>query len=758
MAIKKPLVLTNGKVRQIQTPDTIYDPAWVDINRCGFLDIARLNTTIAFDGTDLFTLGTVAATWEYYRAGVRYTITGSKTKTVAAPMVDGKLYYIYIDSTDGELLSSTSAWDLIDEKIPVATLYWDSTQTPKYFLADERHTCLIDRRNHHTEHFTTGTVMKTVGALTGMTVGSDVNANKTFKIADSTLIDEDLIEAIAELAQPNGTDANYLCLYRTAASTWKWKMSNMPFVYNVGNTNNWIQYDNAGTMTDLTGGSGGNKRFVNTFLCFSNIGGVARHFIIPGRNVYTTLNDAQTSMPDLYTFNGFICSEFNIAYRLTWSTETATSQGQCTLAATPTRINVPAIFTSASAISILHNSLSGLQGGDGLNQFYHLNSADHTALTGGGSVKGLTADRVTLGATATTLKDSANLTFDGTNALSIGGLPALRVVAASSIFYIATTGSDTTGDGSSGTPWLTLGKALSYLADKWLAGTVTIQFGDGTHTQAAVTVNHPQGVLLTIKGTNTYAKTMSSVQSSSGGSAAWSVIINLNNVTNIAANDYVLISAASGGTLPTYICGCHKVTNVDSGNSRITITSKHLNATPPSGAVAATVIVVKTILNINGNAGITVTSKLGSIASLVIAGGGGGWASTSSYCLVSSGSISLGLYLGLAGAAYALLTFDGNFLGFSVVYMSDFAIGAQSSYGNTIICQYAIATGCTHAGFSAWGGTVDAYGAIATGNGNGFYAVDNGTMRAGAATSTGNTTAYSPLVNTEGNNYAVIAQ
>jgi len=46
----------------------------------------------------------------------------------------------------------------------------------------------------------------------------------------------------------------------------------------------------------------------------------------------------------------------------------------------------------------------------------------------------------------------------------IGALEAEgNLISADTTFYVATTGSDTTGDGSSGSPWATLRKALSYL-------------------------------------------------------------------------------------------------------------------------------------------------------------------------------------------------------------------------------------------------------------------------------------------------------
>jgi len=49
-----------------------------------------------------------------------------------------------------------------------------------------------------------------------------------------------------------------------------------------------------------------------------------------------------------------------------------------------------------------------------------LQSSD--SVVGGGCVSGLTADRITLGASATTLKDNANLTYDGTNVSVAGGI------------------------------------------------------------------------------------------------------------------------------------------------------------------------------------------------------------------------------------------------------------------------------------------------------------------------------------------------
>jgi hypothetical protein len=49
--------------------------------------------------------------------------------------------------------------------------------------------------------------------------------------------------------------------------------------------------------------------------------------------------------------------------------------------------------------------------------------------------------------------------------------------------YVATTGSDTTGDGSSGSPWATPNKAIDWLTNKFITGNgeVNINIADGTY-------------------------------------------------------------------------------------------------------------------------------------------------------------------------------------------------------------------------------------------------------------------------------------
>jgi hypothetical protein len=84
------------------------------------------------------------------------------------------------------------------------------------------------------------------------------------------------------------------------------------------------------------------------------------------------LTAARAEDPSTFTFPDFITHEFIITHRFTWSTVTSTSQGKCRLAETPTRTSVGAIFTSSTITGVDHNSLANIQGGDGIDEYYHL--------------------------------------------------------------------------------------------------------------------------------------------------------------------------------------------------------------------------------------------------------------------------------------------------------------------------------------------------------------------------------------------------
>ena len=69
------------------------------------------------------------------------------------------------------------------------------------------------------------------------------------------------------------------------------------------------------------------------------------------------------------------------------------------------------------------------------------------------------------------------------------------LITSDTTYYVATTGSDTTGDGSVTTPWATPAKALSELGNYRVqeGKTVTIQCDDGTYSFTSPISNLPKG-------------------------------------------------------------------------------------------------------------------------------------------------------------------------------------------------------------------------------------------------------------------------
>lgn len=348
----------------------------VDINRCGFTN--RSETTISFDGTSIFTLAKTGTSWSYYRNGIKHIVSTSKTidlTDVDAILVDGARYFIYIDSTDGTLSASKVAWTLLDSKIPVAVLAWNNNLTPKYLLQEERHSIAIDRAEHWYNHVTRGTQYISGGELTGYTVATNTDVANTFAIAQAVIADEDITQTL-----PLKLDAtNYFCAIR-GGSEWMWGYSDMPFLYN---PSEYISWDNAGTPTQGSGGSGASIRYYNTFLILSNTQGDGRHMIVTGQHEYTTAEAAYAENIGSLALSGFPITEWLALYQFTWKTgaSSLTNKGKCQLAREPHRIITSAITASVTS-AVNHNLLSGLQGGVE-NEYYHLSVADVAKLNSG---------------------------------------------------------------------------------------------------------------------------------------------------------------------------------------------------------------------------------------------------------------------------------------------------------------------------------------------------------------------------------------
>lgn len=363
----------DGTVTLSLANDLLTKAQFADIYRQGFTNLTE--TSISFNGTNTFTLTSVGATWTYYRAGIKYTITGSKSVVIPGTPIATGHWHIYIDSTDGALLASTDGWSLLDTKVPVATIEFNNSLTPKYWLADERHTVLIDQRMQYILHATVGAKLATTPAIVGtLTVGNDNDAAKACGFSACAIIDQDLRTDIALLAEPDGATAVYALWYRTSATAWSWVMSDQLYAYGT-----YIKYDLNGTLTE-----GQNNKYYNTYLLVTNLQGAARYTVVSGRGEFSTLLAAQAEDLAAWSWGTFDIDEAVICYRFTWYALAAnSSKGKCTLAALPKTLNLSTVTNASSGAGTDHNTLSDLQGGSETER-YHLTATEHADLTDGG--------------------------------------------------------------------------------------------------------------------------------------------------------------------------------------------------------------------------------------------------------------------------------------------------------------------------------------------------------------------------------------
>jgi hypothetical protein len=341
----------------------------IDMDALGVYGFPNLtDTTIAFnDSTYQFTLGDAGGGWSYWRDGVEYVMSGDQTVVLPGSPPAAGLWYIYIDSTIGTLAASQSGWTLSDTKVPVALVDWDSTATPKYHLANERHQSIFPRRVHWMHHYSEGTEVKSGGQVSGYTVtpASPVDTDNTFGISATELMDEDLYHSLAALADPAGTGTDYLVYFRTGASTWTWEQSGVPFRYTAAG---YIQYDNSGTMTQGIG-----NKYYNWYLCLTNYEGQGRYLLVPGNSEFSALAGARGEEISDLDLSGFDPQELVFAWQFTWATSAAYStKGKCRLAGEPVALNVARVQAGTSGGSIDHSTLANLQGGDGVDNYTHL--------------------------------------------------------------------------------------------------------------------------------------------------------------------------------------------------------------------------------------------------------------------------------------------------------------------------------------------------------------------------------------------------
>lgn len=320
---------------------------------------------------------------------------------------------------------------------------------------------------------------------------------------------------------------------------------------------------------------------------------------------------------------------------------------------------------------------------------------------------------------------------------------------------------------TSGGTFTTLDAALAALKDVIITSdaVVTLEIDSGTWVHSATITD---AILcsnrIKLKGKSTYTGTVNSVQSSSGSAGAWSVVLNVASVANVAIGDYMLVGGATGGTNPTYLDGVHKVTSVDAINTRITVLSMHRAASAPASTVTATYTILKTALDFS-SANITAFQSTNGrgfygIEQLAIAGGNSGvglYATEGGRFILSptAADVSVGIYGFSNGVAATRM----GFLDVSYAFISGGSSNnVSATTGGVVMANHCNLSGGNSEGISATlRSFVYADSCTATGAGGSYIAYANicSTISLASAT-TSSPTSLSPTSNTIANENSYI--
>lgn len=154
--------------------------------------------------------------------------------------------------------------------------------------------------------------------------------------------------------------------------------------------------------------------------------------------------------------------------------------------------------------------------------------------------------------------------------------------------YITTTGNDTTGDGSAGSPWASIDRAMEVVNTWILRAQVTIYIEKGDYTSATddFTFEHPDGAYLTVFGDAEFENLV--IASSTDGGTYRTYTFNTSNPGYYTVGQQVVSTVVSGGTNTAYAVGTMEV--IAKTSSTVTLRHDEYSAAAASG-VTCTIIV-----------------------------------------------------------------------------------------------------------------------------------------------------------------------
>ena len=347
---------------------------------------------------------------------------------------------------------------------------------------------------------------------------------------------------------------------------------------------------------------------------------------------------------------------------------------------------------------------------------------------------------------------------DGT----IKDISHIPVISSDTTVYVASTGNDTSGDGSSGTPYATPQKVLEVYGAHAIDSSAWLKIHIKDHVALDETweIKHPYGDRIQIEGETALTRAFTAV-STSGSSGNYTVTLTMADTSGITVGDYAIIKGLSGGTNMYHTYGCWEITAVTTDTS-IAVKTTIQTSDQPSGAVAGDALIMTSSLDWSGNSG-TVTTALsinngkaiGNIQNIVLLGDSTGSSYNNTILVQANATLSTGTNFGIAeGGDKGIQAATGASVNVHDAVISGCRTeGLDSNMNASVNGIDMVLTGNYYGAAASYTGFLQAWNVISVGNVYGLRAQNLSMIRSNTSGSivAGNTTNFDPSSNTEGN-------
>lgn len=194
----------------------------------GFVN--RTDSHMSFDDisrTLTISVQSPATSYDYYIFGQKYTITSDKS--VSIPNISG-LYYFHMGSDEELHYSILDGEDWFINNPMISIIYWNADMGTITYMADERHTVLMDGITHWYLHSQFGARYISGLGISGVVPNTETDAAVQIEVEAGEIRDEDLLHHIVNVG-------NKINIYDLEQNLYP--IAQLPVYYRVGATGEW---------------------------------------------------------------------------------------------------------------------------------------------------------------------------------------------------------------------------------------------------------------------------------------------------------------------------------------------------------------------------------------------------------------------------------------------------------------------------------------------------------------------------------------